>query len=604
MKRSSLNYKNIETNKQKLNININSTENFSDNFYITQNNNLNIPFNYIKKTFEIQEDHIRINLVYGDESQKNNFLRELSRATNIPISLHFQSSSDHLELSNFALTTVIRYKGRILDILTRNIQILRQRIDDPQSQTLLTQLSDIQSQWSNLAFTPPDKRPSPAIYQQQLTEVQSKLKELEDKISRRSAEFRQLSQPITIEAIQQQISADSAVVEMVRYRPFNPQDDSFGNPRYAVYILFPNGEIKAKDLGKAAPIEGLVTTFRDDLLDYDKNLGPTPIEQVQESARELDAKLMQPIRELLGNTKIILLSPDAALNLIPFEALVTENNQYLVKDYQITYLTSGRDLLRLKDKFRSEQPPLIIANPTYTKEGTPIALNPNQTRSVELSEYIKDTVFPSLSGTKEEANELKKLLPQAVVLTESEATENALKQVKRPDILHVATHGFFLGNSTMDNKDRSPQNFDNPLLKSGLVLAGVKVSKSAGDDGVLTALETTSLNLVGTQLVVLSACDTGRGDITTGEGVYGLRRALVIAGSESQLFSLWKVPDKETKDLMVNYYQGLKAGKGRSEALRDIQLEIIKDKDNGEYSHPYYWASFIFSGDLTPMAFN
>lgn len=137
------------------------------------------------------------------------------------------------------------------------------------------------------------------------------------------------------------------------------------------------------------------------------------------------------------------------------------------------------------------------------------------------------------------------------------------------------------------------------MLRSGLVFAGVKISESAGDDGVLTALETTYLNLLGTQLVVLSACDTATGDITTGEGVYGLKRALVLAGSESQLISLWKVVDEATKDLMINYYQRLQKGKGRTEALRKLQLEMIQKND--QYSHPYYWSSFIPSGDWTPM---
>jgi len=255
---------------------------------------------------------------------------------------------------------------------------------------------------------------------------------------------------------------------------------------------------------------------------------------------------MQPIRQLLGNTHTILLSPDAALNLIPFEALVDENNQYLVESYQITYLTSGRDLLRFKNKFPSQQPPIIMADPLYNQEGEKIALDPNITRSIDLSSYT----FPRLQGTEEEAKAIKNLLPQAIVLTRSQATENALKQVKKPNILHIATHGFFLESS--NNNDH------NPLLRSGLVLAGVNVSQSAGDDGILTALETTNLNLVGTKLVVLSACETGNGDITTGEGVYGLRRALVIAGSESQLISLWKVSDQATKDLMIAYYERLK----------------------------------------------
>lgn len=138
-------------------------------------------------------------------------------------------------------------------------------------------------------------------------------------------------------------------------------------------------------------------------------------------------------------------------------------------------------------------------------------------------------------------------------------------------------------------------------MRSGLVLAGVEIRQSAGDDDVLTALETTVLNLVGTKLVVLSACDTGVGDITIGQGVYGLRRALVIAGSESQLISLWKVSDDATKDLMVAYYGRLQKGEGCSEALRQIQLGMLKSENQ---KHPFFWASFIPSGDSTSMGFD
>jgi CHAT domain-containing protein len=364
--------------------------------------------------------------------------------------------------------------------------------------------------------------------------------------------------------------------------------EKFGKPHYAVYILFANGEIKAQELGEAQPIDEQVTAFRRNLAD-----SKTPIAQLQKSARQLDEKLTQPIRQLLGNTKTLLLSPGSALNLIPFEALVDENNQYLVENYQITYLTSGRDLLRQKEKFASQQPPLIMADPLYNQTGQKVALNPNSTRSISLA----DSVFAPLEATKAEAEAIKKLLPKATVLTQAQATENALKQVKKPNILHIATHGFF--SKLTDNKN-SEEN-ENPLLRSGLVFAGVKVSKSAGNDGVFSALEATNLNLVGTKLVVLSACDTGNGDISAGEGVYGLRRALVIAGSESQLISLWKVSDSATKDLMIAYYQRLKNGEGRSEALRQTQLAMLKSKDQ---NHPFYWASFIPSGDSSPMKFD
>jgi CHAT domain-containing protein len=213
------------------------------------------------------------------------------------------------------------------------------------------------------------------------------------------------------------------------------------------------------------------------------------------------------------------------------------------------------------------------------------------------------------------------MLPEVTLLTESEATENAIKQTTRPQILHIATHGFFLedielvaspafGTSFLDQRSLYPEpdfgaiprpqiaNPENPLLRSGLALAGFNPRQSGEDDGVLTALEAAGLNLYGTKLVVLSACETGVGAVNNGEGVYGLRRAFTIAGAESQVMSLWKVSDEGTKDLMVSYYQRLLENEGRSEALRQVQLEMLRSQ---QYQHPYFWASFIPSGDWTPM---
>ena len=120
------------------------------------------------------------------------------------------------------------------------------------------------------------------------------------------------------------------------------------------------------------------------------------------------------------------------------------------------------------------------------------------------------------------------------------------------------------------------------------------MGKSGDDDGVLTALEVAGLDLWGTKLVVLSACETGLGEVRNGDGVYGLRRALVLAGSETQLMSLWTVSDAGTRDLMIAYYKGLQAGRGRTEALREVRLHMLK---NANRRHPYFWASFIQSGE-------
>jgi CHAT domain-containing protein len=291
---------------------------------------------------------------------------------------------------------------------------------------------------------------------------------------------------------------------------------------------------------------------------------------------------------------------------------VDERDRYLVETYTLTYLTSGRDLLRLQTQAPSRQQPVIIANPDFDHPGnSELATRASSSRGAENRRSTDSTSlkFGSLPGAAAEAAALARLLPEATLLTESQATENALKQVQSPRILHLATHGFFLSDlepalplnplaGELMTAARPPvvPTTENPLLRSGLALAGFNLRQSGSEDGVLTALEAAGLDLQGTELVVLSACDTGVGEIANGEGVYGLRRALTIAGARSQLMSLWQVADIGTDALMVDYYHRLLQGEGRSEALRQAQLALRQDP---QYCHPYYWAAFIFQGDWT-----
>jgi CHAT domain-containing protein len=325
---------------------------------------------------------------------------------------------------------------------------------------------------------------------------------------------------------------------------------------------------------------------------------------------------------LLGKTSRLLIAPDGSLNLIPFAALVDEQYRYLIERYTISYLTSGRDLLRLQISQPSENAPMIVANPAFGRAETVVAqatrsagaLQPrSQGRTSGASTKI---YFQPLPSTGREALAIKSLLPEASVLLREQATESAIKQAKAPRILHIATHGFFLSDQEAppaetrgalgdDPLRASDSRFgkwaaeiENPLLRSGLALAGANQGKSGDDDGLLTAMEVAGLDLWGTKLVALSACDTGVGEVKNGEGVQGLRRALVLAGSESQVMSLWPVLDTTAKDLMIPYYEALRQGKGRSDGLRQAQLQMLRSK---EQRHPFYWAAFIQSGEWADL---
>jgi CHAT domain-containing protein len=316
------------------------------------------------------------------------------------------------------------------------------------------------------------------------------------------------------------------------------------------------------------------------------------------------------VRALLGETRQLLISPDGELNLIPFAALVDERGRYLLERYSFTYLTSGRDLLRLEVPRESKGAAVVVADPSF---GLPTLIassglvgakgaTANARPQVDYSQIF----FGPLPGVSDEVRALKELLPQASFLTKEQATKAALEQLNGPSILHVATHGFFLQDEQAATENRAAAQskdgarpgklaarVENPLLRSGLALAGANQSGGGNSDGILTALEASGLNLWGTKLVVLSACDTGLGEVRNGDGVYGLRRALVLAGAESQVMSLWAVSDRSTRDLVVGYYRALLEGAGRGEALRQVQLRMLRDKS---HQHPYYWAAFIQTG--------
>ncbi|MGB7926330.1 MAG: CHAT domain-containing protein, partial [Pyrinomonadaceae bacterium] len=479
-----------------------------------------------------------------------------------------------------------------------------------EDRALLEQLNKVSSELAALVLK--GQGGTDAVkHREAVAKLEAERDRLQAAVSARSAQFRAQSQPVTLEGVRAAIPANAALVELVSYRAFNEKartrDARWGARRYAAYVLSHEGEPRWVDLGEAESIDASVTRLRV-ALSNPRN------EQARRIARALDEKLMRPVRRLLGGATVLLISPDGMLNLVPFAALVDEQNRYLVERYTINYLTSGRDLLRLRIRAQeSGQAPLVVADPSFDENSSTAAVSAVEQKSANRRSLdFGGAHFSPLPGTAGEAQALVTILPEAQLFTGARASETALKQASRPGILHVATHGFFLKDHSNDQPglphpspgQNSPLRSktvesENLLLRSGLALAGANQRRGgAGEDGVLTALEAAQLDLWGTKLVVLSACETGVGEVRNGDGVYGLRRALVLAGAESQLMSLWQVSDAATKELMVEYYKRLQAGDGRAEALRRVQLQMLK---GGRWSHPFFWSSFIPIGNWESM---
>ncbi len=550
------------------------------------------------------ERNIDINVAIGSEREKLAYLRSVGERTDRTLSLNVNLAPNDPDAAALAALVVLQRKGRVLDAMSESFASLRQRTTGA-ARTLIDQYSDTTAQLARLVLSGP-RSMSFADHQRAVTDLGERKERLEADISRLASEFRAQSQPVTLAAVQGMIPARAALVEFAVYRPFDPKAesnaDAYGPPRYSVYVMRATGGVRWRDLGPAASMDEAIGSLRAALRDP---RGPG----VRVPSRTVDEAIMRPVRELAGDATHLLVSPDGALNLVPFGALIDERGRYLVERYSFTYLTTGRDLLRMQVSRASRSTPLIVANPAFgqaaTAQQAPAAggsQNAGRRRSVTVAGTRSEMYFAPLGGTALEAHTIRMLYPDARSLSGVHATESAIKGVAAPRILHIATHGFFLqATPAGDGRRAGPASSaeissDNPLLRSGLALARANLHGEGDDDGILTALEATGLNLWGTKLVVLSACDTGLGEVRNGEGVYGLRRAFVLAGAESLVMSLWPVSDYSTRRVMTAFYTNLRRGVPRGAALRQVQLQMLKADP---HLHPFYWANFIQSGDWT-----
>lgn len=569
--------------------------------------NLAQAVDFRQRALVIEEEQIIRALSAASDQESQDYMAQFRDTVSVTVSFSL-AAADHPPAIALGLTNVLQRKGRTLDLLATRQRYLQEELSPP-AQRLLVQLEEVRSQLSQLIFQ--SQQPDP----QQLNRLQAEAARLEQQLASSTSLVPDNLSGVTTAAVQQRLPAQTALVEYVLYQPYDlnqPFTQALGAPRYMAYVLHPQGDVAAIDLGDAATIDGQVENLRRQL-----QHPFTPLDAVHQAGRQLHQMLIEPLP--LGTAEHLLLAPDGQLNLIPFAALVDDNQRYLVERYRLTHLTSGRDLLKVPAP-ASSNPPLLLGNPDYSQAAQPatVATQRGTGLGITRAPDLRQLQFAQLPGTAAEVTAIAHLLGQATVLTGPTATETALKQAQAPRILHIATHGFFLEDMAPPPSslaqlaapnispslgvrapiDRPDASQTHPLLRSGLALAGFNPRQGTPDDGVLTALEASTLNLHGTQLVVLSACETGVGNVATGEGVYGLRRALTLAGAESLLTSLWQVDDQATKELMVDYYQRLLNQSGRSEALRQAQLAMRR---NPTYQHPYYWAALVFSGNWRPL---
>ncbi len=313
-------------------------------------------------------------------------------------------------------------------------------------------------------------------------------------------------------------------------------------------------------------------------------------------------KFWKPIQDEMGAVSTLYLSPDGVYNQINLEAIPTPDGKYVLDNSNILLISNTKDLFmnKIKTKVVAEKEyAMMFGNPKFYVQTSP----GNPLPSSGLTRSTAEVVSP-LPGTKKEIEELDDLLDRkgwsTDKFTETQASETSIKQVSNPRVFHVATHGFFKEApkaSNLDQEYNETAAYDNPLLKTGLLLSGAGDILNQTqfnynvDNGILTAYEAMNLNLDQTDLVVLSACETGLGEVQAGEGVYGLQRAFLVAGARTIVMSLFKVSDEATQQLMVKFYRKWIETGDKRQAFIDAKKEI-----RNEYRDPIYWGPFVMIG--------
>jgi CHAT domain-containing protein/tetratricopeptide (TPR) repeat protein len=545
---------------------------------------------------ELRDSQVHRELARLSTPRKRALMQLLRHETESLVSLHVDSTPASPVALRLALTAVLKRKGLVLESLVDNRAAARSHLT-PAVRAKLDRLAAASSELSRLLHAPVPPHAT-AAHASAVAALRARIEVLESEVNTESTETRAQAPLVTPARIQNALPYGTALVELVRYHRFDPWQDRqrVQEARYAAYVLQRQGLPRWVALGDAMTIDAGV----DAVLARMRPGGGT--DAARSALQHLDALLFGPIREYLSGVSHVVISPDGKLNLVPFEALIDPQGRYELEHRLVSYVTSGRDLLQLGLRPAPRSPAMIVAAP----------------------DYGRGPQFAPLPGSLSEALDVAAHFRDGRVLIRNQVTKATLASIVGPSVLHVATHGFYARSAASatlatagGTRPRAQaellerdmfiegslapvqlSSFGDPaeaLDRAGLALANANVRS----DGIITAREIAHQDWWGTQLVVLSACQTGVGAAPDGEGVYGLRLALALAGAESQVVSLWNVADSSARVLMREFYGELARGAGRAQALRQAKLRMLQQP---RFAHPYYWAPFIHAGAWTPLA--
>jgi CHAT domain-containing protein/tetratricopeptide (TPR) repeat protein len=554
-----------------------------------------------------------------------------------PAALHlvFTLAANNIDttalLTQQAFDALVRSRALVLDEMAARHRAVGWA-NDPDVSRLAAELAEARVNLARLVVRGPAADP-PERYKGLVVSARQQKDRAERSLAEKSLAFRneQRRSHATLADVQAALPADGALVAFVRYRSYQltAKRPEVWVPSYLALVLRGGDSDPALiPLGPAMPIEELVSRWREQVAQ--EALAPGRASRRTEAAyrlaaAELRAKVWDPVAPHLQGSTSVFLVPDGALHMVNFAALPVDETRYVVETGPVIhYLSAERDLVPAAAD-RATAGLLAVGSPAFDDSGAFAALKASAspaskpaaggtfrgTRSV--CGTFESMRFAPLPASAREAQEIGALWAKNSIvrhLSGAAATEGAVKrEATGKRVLHLATHGFFLDGRCASALDATPENSaqqpvlgENPMLLSGLVLAGAnqrKAARDGEDDGILTAEEISALDLNGVEWAVLSACDTGAGAVRSGEGVFGLRRAFQMAGARTIIMSLWPVEDQAARRWMTTLYEGrFTKGLTTARAVHQANVRMLAERRAKRQStHPFYWAGFVAAGD-------
>jgi CHAT domain-containing protein len=534
------------------------------------------------------------------------------------------------------LDALIRSRGLVLDELAARAHALRttsQHMSD-----VAQRAQQARQRFANLLVRSLDDPVDRSVMDKARQEKEDAERALAEESASERAEIARVA--VGLEQVRRALPAGSVLVSFVQFNR-STRGRAIGmasskTPTIAAFVLRGGQQsVSFVPLGTAASIEQRVSAFRLEasgtrlLAGRDRKTAMLEYRRAGDVLRQM---IWDPIGAHLRDATRVFVVPDGAIGLVPIAALPATDTSYLLEHSPpISYLSTERDLAAMTvPRQAGARGILALGGPAFgdAAPAAPVSLAPAPAVAAESAANtraaacasVQSMQFQPLAGTIAEAQEISRLwaarrtAEPARLLLGLEASETTFKRSAHEyRVLHLATHGFFLRDACGGRAAGStrgvgglvglpPRPAENPLLLSGLALSGANrraLASADGDDGILTAEEVASLDLSGVEWAVLSACDTGVGEITAGEGVFGLRRAFQIAGARSVIMSLWSVEDQSTRAWMKALYEGrFDRNRPTADAAHEASLALLRDRrSKGLSTHPFYWAAFVAAGD-------